>query len=108
MNLEYIIKKDDNFKTVKEVLISKFNISHRLLVTLKNNNAILLNNKKTYINKDVFVNDKIIVSFNYNEDNSNIIPKEMKLDIIYEDECYLIVNKPARNICASFYATLWR
>lgn len=106
MNLEYIIKKNDKFKTIKEVLTSKFNISHRLLITLKNNNAILLNNKTTYINKEIFVNDKIIISFDYNEDNSNIVAKKMNLDIVYEDEYYLIVNKPARNTCAPFSATL--
>lgn len=37
--------------------------------------------------------DKISISFNYSEDNSNIIAKQMPLDIVYEDECLLILNK---------------
>ena len=35
------------------------------------------------------------LDLNYDEDNSNIIPKEIHLNIIYEDEAILVINKPA-------------
>lgn len=95
MKLEYIVSTNDNNKIVKDILLSNFKISHRLLVTLKRENSIFLNDSPTFIYHKLNVGDKIIVSFSYEEDNSNIIPKKMPLDIIYEDECYIVVNKPA-------------
>ena len=48
------------------------------------------------INKDKLKEgDKLVLSFDYEEDNSNIIPNEMPLDIVYEDDWYLIINKPS-------------
>ena len=40
------------------------------------------------------VNDCIEIDLNSEEDNSNIVPNRMNLNIIYEDEWMLIVNKP--------------
>ena len=41
------------------------------------------------------MDDKIKISFHYEEDNSNIVPKQIPLNIVYEDEWLLVVNKPA-------------
>ena len=95
MNLEYIATNNDNNKIIKDILLSYFQISHRLLITLKRENSIYLNNTPSFIYQKLQEGDKLVVSFDYKEDNSNIIPKEIPLDIIYEDECFLIVNKPA-------------
>ena len=37
----------------------------------------------------------ILFSLDFDEDNSNIFPSEMDLNILYEDDCLIIVNKPA-------------
>lgn len=54
---------------------------------------ILLNDNICDTRNSVNIGDKLIVDFNYNEDISNIVPKEMPLDIVYEDEWLLVVNK---------------
>ena len=95
MKLEYIVTEKELNKSIKEILISYFHISHRLLITLKKENCIFLNNSNIFIDKLVTIGDKITVSFDYEEDNSNIIPTKMDLDIVYEDDWLLIVNKPA-------------
>lgn len=95
MELNYIVTKNDNNKTIKDILLSHFKISHRLLITLKKNNCIFLNNTPSYIYQTIKEKDNLTISFNYEEDNSNIIPKEIFLDIVYEDDWYLIINKPA-------------
>lgn len=95
MNLYYKISENDNYNTVKDILISYFKISHRLLIKLKNVQAIFLNSSLVSVNSKVNVGDVIEVSFDYEEDNSNIVPLNMKLDIIYEDEDYIVINKPA-------------
>lgn len=93
MKLEYIISSTDTYQNVKEVLKAYFKISDRLLLRLKNTQNILLNDSPTYVSKNVIVGDKITVLIDFIEDNSNIVPIQMNLNIIYEDDCYLIINK---------------
>jgi len=95
MKLEYVATNNDNNKIIKDILLSNFKISHRLLITLKKNNCIFLNNSPSFVYQKLKEGDKLTVSFDYEEDNSNIIPKEMSLDIVYEDDWYLIINKPS-------------
>ena len=95
MELEYVVTNNDNNKIVKDILLSKFQISHRLLVTLKRKNSIYLDDIPTFVYQKVNAGNKISVSFSYEEDNSNIVPKKMSLDIISEDNCYIVVTKPA-------------
>ena len=62
----------------------------------------LIRNKKIYKNNfivdtrdSIAFGDTIIINLDLFEDNSNIIPLKMNLDILYEDEWFLVVNKPA-------------
>ena len=93
MVLKYIV--DKNFFNLKDVLKSHFNISDRLLIKLKNNEKIFLNDVNCNINELVKLNDIITINLDFDEDNSNILPKQMNLNILYEDEGMLIINKPA-------------
>lgn len=95
MNLEYTVTLNDIDKDVKDILLNKFNISHRLLITLKRENTIFLNSVPVSVSHKLAENDKVSVSFSYPEDNSNIVPTKMSLDIVYEDDSYIIVNKPS-------------
>ena len=95
MKLTYTVKENDTYKTLKEILKAYFKISDKLLLKLKKNNKILLNSEITYIHHPVKCNDMIEVFLDLEEDNSNIVPTKMNLDIIYEDEAYMVVNKPA-------------
>lgn len=93
MNLSYKVI-DNKYKTVKDILLFEFNISHRLLIKLKNNNCIFLNSLPCFVNNLINKNDILSISLDYEEDNSNIIPTKMDLNIIYEDDYYLVINKP--------------
>lgn len=95
MKLEYSVKSEDSYKIIKDILLSYFKVSHRLLITLKRENCIFLNDFPTPIYHTLNVGDKISISFDYDEDNSNIVSTQIPLDIIYEDDCFLIINKSA-------------
>lgn len=95
MKLLYFVDEKNPYSTIKEVLKAHFNISERLLLKLKRNNKILLNNQITNINTNIKNNDLIQIFLDLEEDNSNILPTKMNLDIIYEDEAFIIINKPA-------------
>lgn len=93
MVLEHQILETDTYVTVKEVLKAQFNISDRLLLRLKNAKKIMLNGIPTYVSNNVSTGDVISAIIDFVEDNSNIVPTRMDLDIIYEDDSYIIINK---------------
>lgn len=92
MKLQYIANR--NYDNVKQVLKEEFSISDRLLLKLKTNQKIYKNGNIVTVHENVNLNDKIEVFLDFNEDNSNIVPTKMDLDILYEDEWLLILNKP--------------
>lgn len=92
MNLEYRVL-DKKYFNIKEVLKSHFLISDRLLIKLKKNNKIFLNGQSEYVSKKISIGDIILVNIDFEEELDNIVPKKMNLNIIYEDESFLIINK---------------
>lgn len=92
MVLKYIVQ-DDKYHTVKEVIKSYYNISDRLLTKLKKNKHILLNNSFSNINSIIKLGDEIQINLDFEEESSNIIPKQMALDILFEDDSLIIINK---------------
>lgn len=93
MRLAYV--NSSKYSNVKEVLKAEFSMSDRLLLKLKKLDKIYLNGNATSVNHPVLENNLIECYLDYEEDNSNIVPTEMPLNIIYEDEAYIVVNKPA-------------
>lgn len=95
MNLKYCIQPNDNYFNIKELLKVKFQISDRLLIKLKKNKKILLNGSPTFVDYNLKPFDTVEIIIDFEEESENIVSLEMNLDIIYEDEYYLVINKPA-------------
>jgi 23S rRNA pseudouridine1911/1915/1917 synthase len=93
MKIEY--KIENNKITINQILQNELKISSRLLFKLIKNNKISLNENICDTRNIPDIGDIISIDFNYEEDNSNIIPTKMELNIIYEDDWLLVVNKPA-------------
>lgn len=91
MIIKYINK--DNYNTINDVLINEFQFSSRLMSKLIKNKKIYLNNSFCDTRKCINYNDEIIVDLSGKENNSNIVATNMDLDIIYEDDWFLVVNK---------------
>ena len=95
MKLSYIVKDNEHFDNIKEILKTKFEISDRLLLKLKKLNKIFLNNSPTNIKAPVNSNDIVEISLDFDEDSTNIVPTKMNLKIVFEDDYLLVLNKPA-------------
>ena len=93
MEINYEIK--NNTQTINSILQNELKISSRLLYKLIKLNKIELNHKPCDTRKTGNLGDTITVNFYYEEDNSNIVPTKMDLNIIFEDDWLLVVNKPA-------------
>ncbi len=94
MKLEYKIKSTE-YQTVKEVLKSHFHISERLFLKLKREHKIYLNGNPTFPHTNLQHNDLVCIDISFNEKSQTIVPTKIPLDIIFEDETMLIINKPA-------------
>ena len=95
MILEYVKQENDNYKTLRQVLDNKFKISYVLRLNLKRSKQIFVNDKNTYLDYELQPNDKVLVNLDYDEVCENIVPTKIALDIIYEDDALLVLNKPA-------------
>lgn len=94
MILTYIVT-DNTYNNINDILKEEFNISNRLFVKLINSNMVFLNKKNIDTRTKVNKNDVITVNLDLPEDNSNIVSTSIPLDILYEDNWLLILNKPA-------------
>lgn len=97
MEIKYCINRNDKnkYENIHSLLKNELHISNRLLTKLIEENYIMLNGSICDTRNSFEVNDILIINFDYPEDNTNVVPTKMNLDIIYEDEWFLIVNKPA-------------
>lgn len=93
MNLLYIVKNEDSGKNVKHILKRNLELSERLIKKLKKNGKILCNSLPVYVNAIVKLEDIIEVNIDFDEECDNILPEEIELDIIYEDEALIVINK---------------
>lgn len=93
MKIEHTIK--NNNKNINQILLNELSISSRLLYKLIKKNKILLNDNICDTRNFANIGEKITIDFNYEENNSNIVPTKMHLNIIFEDDWFLIINKPA-------------
>ena len=93
MEINYEIK--NNTQTINSILQNELKVSSRLLYKLIKLNKIELNHKPCDTRKTGNLEDTITVNFDYKEDNSNIVPTKMDLNIIFEDDWLFVVNKPA-------------
>lgn len=94
MILRYDVLPNEEGEKISNILKSKLNISSRLLTKLKMNEKILVDDKPVFSSYLVHSGDSIEVKIDFEEED-NIISEKMNLDILYEDEYLLAVNKPA-------------
>lgn len=94
MELKYKVTDLTKYENVKQVLKEEFLISDRLIIKLKNTKQIYLNDKPCFVNQKLNTNDMIVANLDFIENCDNIVPVPITLDILYEDDGLLIVNKP--------------
>jgi len=94
--LEYIFSSDTNPVTVLDFLKQE-GFSRHILSSMKNSsgNCIVLNGERGFGRSVLKEGDRLVVTVPEVESGENIIRAEMDLDILYEDEDILVINKPA-------------
>lgn len=94
MTLKYIVT-NTNYENINQILKQEFHISSRLQHKLIMEKHIFLNNNIIDTRTKVSKNDVITVNLDFEEIYQNIVSTKIPLDILYEDEAFLVLNKPA-------------
>lgn len=89
----YIVPPEDNGWKLKSVLQKRMLISRSLLSRLKlTDQGIMVNGERKYISVRVCSGDRIEIRMEQ-ESSEDILPQQLPIDVIAEDEHLLIVNK---------------
>lgn len=93
--LSYTIKPVDSGKKISQFL-SEHGYSSRLLVRLRTTpDCIYIGEDPVFSNRLLEAGDRLTVHLTEKQGSGSIVPVPMKLNILFEDEHILIVNKPA-------------
>jgi 23S rRNA pseudouridine1911/1915/1917 synthase len=91
--LKYTVDSEVSGKNVKHILKTKMKLSERLIKKLKYQGKILCNHKPVLINYVVSQDDTIEVDLDVEEGDESVTPQNIPIDIIYEDESLIAINK---------------
>ncbi|MGG2196295.1 MULTISPECIES: RluA family pseudouridine synthase [Paenibacillus] len=93
--LEYVVPPEDDGIVLRTVLRSRLGVSRKLLSRLKmTEQGITVNGERKYIDVKVRTGDRVAVRM-IEEQSDDIMPQPMPLNILYEDEELLVLNKEA-------------
>ena len=89
-----MIVKENNGLRIDSYLASELDLSRSKVQKLIKEKLVLVNGKEVSSSYSVKLDDEIEVNDDLNYD-INVEPEDIKLDIVYEDDDLLIINKPS-------------
>lgn len=93
MIIKYTVDKNTDKKVLKQLLKSQLGISGRFIKKLKYSSRIFCNGAPVYVNHVVNTGDVIEVFMDFVEEAEDIIPESIPIDILYEDDSLIALNK---------------
>lgn len=88
-----IVVNEDNIR-IDKYLSENTEYSRSTIQKMIDNGNITVNNKPTKSSYKLELNDIITIDNNFKEE-TDILPENIKLDIVYEDDDLMIINKPS-------------
>jgi len=92
--LFYLVDPQDRLVWLRDVFKKKLPVSRALLARLKAQEKIRVNGQCVHTNYRLQPGDLVTVDLNLNETNK-IAPQDIPIDIIYQDDDIMVINKPA-------------
>lgn len=93
-----LIYKEINENTIKNVLKTHFLMSERFIRKLKNEKRIKCNNENVYLDYKLKKDDILTINIEFEETSENIIAENLPINILYEDDFILIINKESNMV----------
>ncbi len=92
--LSYVVDPEDQLIFLRDVFRKKLPLSHALLARLKVQDKIRVNGQLAHTNYRLQAGDRVTVDLDLDE-NNQILPQDIPVDILYQDEDIMVINKPA-------------
>lgn len=93
--LSWDISSNDSGIWVREFLLKVQGVSRRSLAAIKHHGgSIVVNGQPVTVRYELQSGDHLVVTFPEEEPSQRIKPEEQSLDIVFEDEHVLVLNKP--------------
>lgn len=93
--LKLTVRRDSSGSTIERYL-ERNGVSGKMMASLKKNpENVLLNGSPSKLNTVLTENDVVEVTIVEKKDETSILPWEEELDIVYEDNEIIVINKPA-------------
>ncbi len=93
MHIEYRVTSDHDNRKVSQILRSQLKVSRTGIRKIKRSTGLTVNDRTVRLDSLVREGDLIRVDI-HNEDQP-VIPQDISLNILFEDEHILAVNKPS-------------
>ena len=93
--ITYQIEKNHEGNTILQFLKKRLYTSQAIIALKKTPEGILLNGVWAYVNQKISSGDILTIKLSETESSEKIVPEHTEIDIVYEDEDILVVNKPA-------------
>lgn len=92
--ITYEINTEHENLTILQFLKKKLYTDKAIIALKKTPEGILKNGIWAYVNEKISSGDILTINFNEECVSKNIVPEKWNIDIIYEDEDIMVVNKP--------------
>lgn len=92
--MKYEIKDEKDFLRLDKYLMNKTDISRSKIQEMIKQELVLVNGKKTKNSYTLRLNDVIEITGELKEE-TDAKPEKMDLDIVYEDDDLMVINKPS-------------
>ena len=93
--ITYQINETFQNTTILQFLKKKHYTDKAIIALKKTPEGILLNGVWAYVNQKISSGDILTIKLSETESSEKIVPEKLDMDIVYEDEDILVVNKPA-------------
>ena len=94
MYFKYEVDELNSGRTVMSILKHEFGFSRGLVKKLKTNGRVLCNAMPVFMTDTVKYGDIVEVHLDFDETSEDIAPREMKLNVLYEDDALIALDKP--------------
>lgn len=95
LSMKTVIDKERNGKTVLEILKKELRLSSKMITMLKKReDGITVDGEHVTVRRILREGEVLSLSAEDREENENLIPAEIPLDIIFEDDDIILINKP--------------
>lgn len=91
--LSTVVDKEEEGLMVKEVITGRLGLTRGLLRRMKKGGGVFLNGQRDYLTRRVKAGDQIQIVFF--DEKTGLEPEPLPLNVVFEDEFLLVVNKPA-------------